>query len=182
MRARPETRRISPASPSAMVGGSGQRAAKARTSRSICGQGRENERERPHRLAQRRQRAAEIRHQPGHLGPARTGEHDDQRRRGCWPARLVRVWPQVAEPLDQRMADIDAARAAQPPVGLGLERQQRQHAIDISEHRLGAAGPPGPDAGTDVIHDRQFRQRRPHATGDAVGEVGAVDDDEARRA
>src|ERR1700722_12167289 len=76
------------------------------------------------------------------------------------------------------MTDIDTTRSSQPPVGLRLERQQRQHAIDVSQHRLGAAGPPRPDAGTDVIDDRQSRQRRPDTAGDAMSEVRAVDDNE----
>ena len=132
----------------------------------------------PTRLAQRRQRPAEIGHQPAHFGPARAGQHDDERRGGGGAARLGRVWPQFAEAFDQRMADIDAARSTQPPVRLRFERQQRQHAIDIRSHRPGPARPPGPDAGTDVIEDWQFRQCPPHTAGDAVGEVGTVDDDE----
>src|ERR1700729_985959 len=76
------------------------------------------------------------------------------------------------------MTDIDTTRSSQSSAGLRLERQQRQHAIDVSQHRLGPARPPGPDAGTDVIDDRQSRQRGPDTAGDAVGEIGAIDDNE----
>ena len=48
--------------------------------------------------------------------------------------RLLRVGAQLGEPLDQRMADIDARRAAEPLVRGGLERQQRQHLVDIGLH------------------------------------------------
>ena len=76
------------------------------------------------------------------------------------------------------MADIDAARSAEPRVRFRLERQQRQHAIDIGAHRPRPARPPGPDRRADVIDHRQVRQRAADAARDAVGEVRAVDDDE----
>ena len=145
------------------------------------GQRRQNDRERPDRLAQDLERAAKVGHQPADLRAARPRQHNDQRRKRPPAARLIRVRPQFAEALDQRMADIDAARPLQPPIGLGLERQQRQHAIDIGPHRPGAPGPPGPDARTDVVDDRQIRQGGADAAGYAVGEVRAVDDDERVR-
>ena len=59
--------------------------------------------------------------------------------------------------LGQGMADIAAGRAAQPAIGLGLERQQRQHVIDIFQHRARPAGPPRPDRGRHIVDDRNPR-------------------------
>ena len=50
--------------------------------------------------------------------------------------------PQRGDLLDQGMTDIAAGRPAQPAIGLRLERQQRQHMVDIS----GASRAPGPAA------------------------------------
>ncbi len=60
---------------------------------------------------------------------ARQRQH--QRRIGRAPARLVSIGPQFANALDQRMADIAARRPAQLGMDGRLERQDRQHLIDI---------------------------------------------------
>ena len=80
--------------------------------------------------------------------------------------------------LDQGMADIAAGRPAQPAIGLRLERQQRQHVIDIAAHRARPARPPRPDRRRDIVDDRNRGIAGAHAPRHAMGEVGAVDDDE----
>ena len=165
-------------SPTTMRGGRGQRAASARTSLFDMRQGRQNDLERARLALGDGDRRAEIGHQSRDHRAARAGQDEDERRRRGAPARLVRVRPQLGEPLDQGMADIDAARAAEPRMRCRLERQQRQHAIDIGAHRRRPARPPGPHRRADVVDDRQVRQRAAHAARDAMGEIGAVDDDE----
>ena len=146
-------------------------------------QGRQNGRERADRLAQDRaerapkssiSRRISDRRDPG--STTTIGGSATRRRASSAFGR------NSSEALDQRMADIDAARAVEPHIGLGLERQEREHAIDIGAHRLRPARPPGPDARADIIDDRQVRQRLAHAARDAMGEIGAVDDDERIRA
>ena len=141
-------------------------------------QGRQNDLERARLALGGGDRRAEIGHQSRNHGAARAGQGEDERRRRGAPARLLGARPQFGEPLDQRMADIDAARAAEPRMRFRLERQQRQHAIDIGAHRPRPARPPGPDRRADVVDHRQVRQRAADAARDAMGEVGAVDDDE----
>ena len=141
-------------------------------------QGRQNDLERARLALGGGDRCAEIGHQPLDHRAARAGQGEDQRRRRGAPARLRFARPQFGEPLDQRMADVDAARSAEPRMRFRLERQQRQHAIDIGAHRPRPARPPRPDRRADVIDHRQIRQRAADAPRDAVGEVGAVDDDE----
>ena len=141
-------------------------------------QGRQNDVERARLALGGGDRRAEIGHQSRDHRAARAGQGEDDRRRRGAPARLVSVRPQFGEPLDQRMADIDAVRAAEPRMRFRLERQQRQHAIDIGAHRRRAAGPPRPDRRADIVDHRQIRQRAPDAARDAMGEIGAVDDDE----
>ena len=77
-------------------------------------QGRQDGLERPDLVAEALQRLAEIGHEAADLGAPRAGQDDDDRRRFLAPPRLLRVGTQFAEPLDQRMADIDARRAADP--------------------------------------------------------------------
>src|SRR4051812_27584417 len=79
------------------------------------------------------------------------------------------------------MADIAAWRPAELAVFLRLEWQQAEHMVDIAEHGPRPSRPPGPELWRDVIDDRDRRIARPHAAGDTVGEVGAVDDDERVR-
>ncbi len=86
-------------------------------------QRRQNSGEAADRLPQRLERAAKVGHQPVDFGAARPGQHDDERRRRGAAARFVGIGPQGLEPLDQRVPDVDASRAIQPAVGLGLERQ-----------------------------------------------------------
>ena len=161
----------------------------ARLDRPACGarahfalhmrQGRQDDLERAAIARQQRQRARRNRpsaaRSPSGASPAarRTSGGSAARRRAS-----SAFGRNSREPLDQGMADIDAARAAEPRVRGRLERQQRQHAIDIGAHRLGAPRPPRPDRRADVVDDRQVGQRAPHAPRDAMGEVGAVDDDE----
>src|ERR1700733_12319735 len=76
------------------------------------------------------------------------------------------------------MADIDAQRPAQALVRCRLERQDREHAVDIGAHGARAAGSPGPHCRRDVIDDRNRRRARTHTARNAVGEIGAVDNDE----
>jgi hypothetical protein len=65
-------------------------------------------------------------------------------RRLAGPCRhlLRRAGPQLGETLNQRMAHIGAGRAAEFGVGCRLERQQRQHMVDIGAHGPRPAGPP----------------------------------------
>jgi hypothetical protein len=76
------------------------------------------------------------------------------------------------------MTDIAAGRPAQSNIGLRLERQQRQHMIDIGQHGARPARPPRPDRGRNIIDDRDARIARTHPARHAMGEIGAVDDDE----
>src|SRR5439155_27269397 len=57
-------------------------------------------------------------------------------------------------------------------------RQQRQHVIDIFQHRARPPGPPRPHRGRHIIDDRNPGIFGANAFGDAVGEVRTVDDDE----
>ena len=59
----------------------------------------------------------------------------------------------------ERMADEGGGRPAQPLHGGGLERQQRQHMIDIGAHGARAPRPPGPDRRADIVDDRDLRAR-----------------------
>src|SRR3954465_1124514 len=74
------------------------------------------------------------------------------------------------------MADIAAGRPVQPAIGLRLERQQRQHMIDIFQHRARPPGPPRPHRRRDIVDDRNPGILGANAFGDAMGEVRAVDD------
>ena len=47
----------------------------------------------------------------------------------------------------------------------------------VGEHALGTIFLPGPDAGADIVDDRQIGQRGTHALGDAMGKIRAVDDE-----
>ena len=104
--------------------------------------------------APRRQRACatisivapKIREQAPHLAAAAAGQHQKDRRIGIAAARLLGVGPQLADVLDQRMADIGAGRSAEPRMHGRLERQEREHMIDIGAHR---ARPPGRQAQTE---------------------------------
>ena len=136
------------------------------------------------------------------MGPTAVGDARDGRRRispadggfrwcGCRaaPARAAdrcggarassALGRKSRQPLDQRMADIDAGRPAEPLMRRRLERQDREHVIDITAHGARPARPPCPDRGRDVIDDRDRRRRRAHAARDPVGEIRAVDDDES---
>ena len=80
-------------------------------------------------------------------------------------------------PLDQRMADVGAGRPAEALVRVRLERQQRQHVIDILAHLARTTRPPRPHAGRHVVDDAGCRGRRWRMRSrDRVRELGAVDD------
>ena len=98
--------------------------------------------------------APKMREQPADLARAAARQDQDKRRIGTPAPRLVGVRTQIGQALDQRMADIDAGRAAEPPMRRRLERQDRQHAIDIGAHGARAPGPPGPDRRRHVVDDR----------------------------
>ena len=111
---------------------------------------------------------------------SRQDQHDGRIRT---PAlRLLGIGPQFGNALDQRMADIAARRTAELDIHRRLERQDGEHLIDISAHGAGAAGPPRPDRGRDVIEDRNFGREPAHAAGNPVGEIGTVDDHQSVRA
>ena len=88
--------------------------------------------------------------------PASPARSADRRAGACASASFGRSF---ADLLDQRMADIAAGRPAELPMHAGLERQQRQHVVDVAAHRAGAARPPGPDRGRDVVDDRDRSDR-----------------------
>ena len=120
---------------------------------------------------------AERRHEPRNLGAAAAREHDEHRMLGE-RRTFARLCAQFVEPLDQRMADIGARRAAEPHMSLRLERQQRQHMVDVARHLAGAPRPPGPDRRRHVIDDRQIRPAPRDPLRHLVREIRAVDDDE----
>ncbi len=59
-----------------------------------------------------------------------------------------------------------------------FERQNGEHVIDIGKHAVGAIFFPGPDARTNIIDDRQIRQRRADTFCHAMSEIRAVDDEQ----
>ena len=111
---------------------------------------------------------------PGRL-PGRTSSTGGSARRRAASSALGRSSFNL---LDQRMSDIAAGRPAEPLVHLRLERQQREHVIDIGAHGARPARPPRPDRRRDVVDDRDRRRAPAHAPCDPVGQVRAVDDDE----
>ena len=112
------------------------------------------------------------------LAAAATGQHQEQRRIGKPPPRLLRIRPQLADPLAERMADEIGRRAAEPLHRLRLERQQRQHPVDVRTHGAGAPRAPGPHRWADIIDDANLRRARAHPARHAMGEFRAVDDDQ----
>ena len=127
-------------------------------------------------------RGAECSEQmPDFAAPASGQDEHDGRIRAA-ALCLLGIGAQFGDVLDHRMADIEARRAAELDVDRRLERQDGEHLIDISAHGAGAAGPPRPDRGRDVIEDRDFGREPAHAAGDPVGEIGAVDDHQRVRA
>src|SRR5271170_2130734 len=79
------------------------------------------------------------------------------------------------------MADINARGAAEPTMGRRLERKDRKYAIYIIAHGPGAPRAPRPYRRRDIVNDRDRRHLGAHPAGDAVGEIGAVDDDDRVR-
>ncbi len=133
-------------------------------------------------LDQPGQRLAERPHELGHLGGATARQNEEQGQGGVEAEALgQRRRIEGGDPgmaLDQRMADEAARRAAEAVMGVGLERPQRQHVVDVVAHLGRAARTPGPDAGRHVVDDRDGQPAAPDAPGDRVGELRAVDDDD----
>ena len=107
---------------------------------------------------------------------SRTGGAASRRSASC----CIRT--QFADLSRQGMPDIGAGRAAEPPVDLGLERQQRQDVIDIGAHHPRAPRPPSPDRGRDIFDDRDRGIGGAYPPGDPPREAGTVDDDKNVRA
>src|SRR5580698_2800536 len=80
------------------------------------------------------------------------------------------------------MTDVETGRAAKPHMSRRLERQDREHAIDIAAHGAGAPGPPGPNRRRDVIDNRYCGRCGANPPRHTVGEIRAVDDDQNIRA
>src|SRR5579863_506059 len=80
---------------------------------------------------------------------ARQCQH--KRRSGGAPAQLIGIWAQVTGALDERMADIGARRPAELDMDGRLERQDRQHLVDIIAHGTRASGPPRPNRRRDIV-------------------------------
>ena len=78
----------------------------------------------------------------------------------------------AAEELREAAARTGEHEAA---VRRGLERQDREHAIDISAHGARPARSPGPYRRRDVIDDRNRRRAGAHTARHAVGEIRTVD-------
>ena len=79
---------------------------------------------------QQLQRLAERLHEARDLRRAAAGQHDEHEAAGIelqalGQRRRIEI-VQPVEPLDQRMADVGARRAAEALVRVRLERQQRQ--------------------------------------------------------
>src|SRR4029077_14296464 len=85
---------------------------------------------------------------------------------------------QFADPLAKRMAHVGAVRAVEPRECRGLERQDRQHLVDIRAHRARAPRPPGPNRRRGVVDDRNTRRGLAHTARDPMCKVRAVDDDQ----
>ena len=62
------------------------------------------------------------------------------------------------DPLGERVAHIGAGRSVKPRERRRLERQDRQHLVDISAHRARAPRPPGPHRRRRVVDDRNLRR------------------------
>ena len=139
----------------------------------------------PAACSQSLNRFPERGHEARHLGWAAAGKDEEHGQAGPQAeprAKLSASSASIqARPLDERMADIGAGRAAEPLVRLGLERQKREEMIDIGPHFARAARPPGPDAGADVIDDGDLWAALADALGDGVRELGAVDDHDSIR-
>ena len=127
-------------------------------------------------LPQQAQRLAEHRHVMPDFAAAASRQHQQHRRLCVAASLLVGIGPKRADLLDQGMADIGARRPLEPAIGFRLERQQRQHVIDVAAHGARAAGPPCPHGGRDIVDDRYRRRPRPDLPRDAMGKVGTVDD------
>ena len=101
----------------------------------------------PTRSLHQRQRLAEDRGKPRDLAAAAARHRQHDRRVGAPAHRLGVVGAKLADLLDQRMADIAARRPAEPAVHVGLERQQRQHVVDVA--RASTRARPGRQAQTE---------------------------------
>ena len=127
-------------------------------------------------LRDARERRAEHRRHAADFARAAAGQHEDKRRIGEPALGFLSVRAQPRDLLGERVADKGAGWPAQPAQGLRLERQQREHVVDVRAHGARAAGPPGPNRRADVIDDRDGGCARAHAPRHAMGEFRAVDD------
>ena len=146
------------------------------------GNGRHHDLERPDTLAEQCHGFGKHAEQSLHLADPASRQHQQDRRRGEPTARLLRIGTQFADLSRQGMPDIGAGRPAEPPMDLGLERQQRQDVIDIGAHHPRAPRPPRPHRGRDIFDDRDRGIGSAYPPGDPPREAGAVDDDKDVRA
>ena len=89
--------------------------------------------------------------------------------------------PQLAEALDERMADIAARRPAQLGMDGRLERQDGHHPIDVAAHSARPARPPRPNRRRNVVDNRNRRRQTSHPARHPMGEIRAVDNDKRVR-
>ena len=150
--------------------------------RGDMGNGRDHELDRPDARGNALDRVAENAGKTPDLVRPAARQGQNKRRIGQPAPRLIGIWAQFADALDQRMADIAARRPAELDMDGRLERQDRQHLVDISAHGARASGPPCPNRRRDVVEDRNRRREPAHPAGDPMREVRAVDDDERVRA
>ena len=132
--------------------------------------------ERPDPVPEELNRAGEHSQQPRDFARAAARQHEQDGRRLEPAARLLCIRTQVAHLPRQGMTHIGAGRPAQPPVSLGLERQQGQDVIDKAAQHTRATRPPGPDRRRYIFHDRDRGVRGPHPACDPQREVRTVDD------
>ena len=63
-----------------------------------------------------------------------------------------------------------------------LERQDRQHVVDVAVHGARPSRPPRPNRRRDVIEDGDFGSAATNLASDPVGKIRTVDNDERMRA
>ena len=129
-------------------------------------------------LLHRGHRRAENRDVTPDLAAAAPRQDEDHGRVGIAPRGLQWTGTQHRDLLGEGMADIGTWRAAEAAVRVRLERQHREHVIDIAPHRGGPARPPCPYGRGHIVDDRDRRRRRTHPPRHPMGEIGTVDDDQ----
>ncbi|MNE17862.1 hypothetical protein D3C80_1108610 [compost metagenome] len=124
-------------------------------------------------------RLLERLHQPRRFSGARSRQQKNGLRLAIGRKRAFRALLPYGEYIGvdaEAMTDKGRRRAAETAHGFRLEGQQGQNVIDIGQHRGGAIFLPGPDAGADIIDNRQMRQLPADLFRNAMGEIRAVDD------